>query len=1029
MPGSFRWSGTKLLIFTPDQGTTLPFGTKYTVTIDVTAASVDGKKLAAPYVFSFTTPTVKLLNTDWYRQTGKYDSPAVIILRFSQPVRPEEVVQHVTLKYAPHEKDFSSPSLAQESLDKLRAADPKAQEDFQAKLEKTLLAVKAGTPVEFSLAQDWRKKRYPPSPDMVVLITKGAPPPDSWIQVKVDKGLKGLQGQQTPPKVQSYTVETEAAFFVSGARCTSGCDPEETNFITFRGSVKKRSLLRALKVVDITVPGHEVELKPSEKAKEEPAAGEEGGEGEGYEESPDNNLYFDALGYDLKPARTYAVTVGRDLAAEDGQSLGYTWLGIIENWHSAAFCSFEGGHGVWESSGGTQIPFSARNLKDLKQWVAPLKLDDLMPTVKKLQVAPTKPPEEEGGEPEEDYSFMRFSEAPPVPPVERKLKPEADVILAYGLNLKPDLSPQGTGLVWAALQEGEAIPKAHHEPEERPAASLIQVTNLGINVKDSPANTLIFVTRLDSAQPVEGAQVAIRNLDNKVVWSGLTDKNGLALAPDTDLRDHEHDWRTFWFIVTAEKDGDTAYVCSDWNEGIEHWAFGMRFDINEAKPLLRGAVFADRGVYKLGEEVHLKAVLRSDTAAGMRLLPAGTEVTIAVTDSQGGDIDKRTVKLNDWSAADWSFTLPDDKPMGYYRIKAEVKEQLGDCFGSFLVAAYRRPDFRVDANLGGEDPIAGAVLKGVITARYLFGAPMAKRPVNWTFTKVPIHDVPQAVADRFPEERWAFLRNDDEYEGRESETTLQKSEAALDAKGQVNLDLETDLKAGVPCLYVLEGEVTDVSRQSIAGRSSFKVHPAPWYVGLKQPPFFAEVKDGLDTEVVAASFSGPATAGVKVTVSLVQIQWISVRKAEGNGFYTWDCERKEVEKGHWDVVTASQPGAPAHPAGRRRLLRAQGPGHRREGPLDADDDDLLRAGSRLHGLGALRQQPHRPRAREENLQARRDRPHSHQIPVGEGAGPPHDRARRRQDLQDLRARLHAADRERPAHRSQHSQRLRLRPPG
>ena len=60
VPGRFRWSGTKLLIFTPAKGTTLPFGTKYTVTIDATAASMDGKKLAAPYVFSFTTPTVKL---------------------------------------------------------------------------------------------------------------------------------------------------------------------------------------------------------------------------------------------------------------------------------------------------------------------------------------------------------------------------------------------------------------------------------------------------------------------------------------------------------------------------------------------------------------------------------------------------------------------------------------------------------------------------------------------------------------------------------------------------------------------------------------------------------------------------------------------------------------------------------------------------------------------------------------------------------------------------------------------------------
>ena len=111
------------------------------------------------------------------------------------------------------------------------------------------------------------------------------------------------------------------------------------------------------------------------------------------------------------------------------------------------------------------------------------------------------------------------------------------------------------------------------------------------------------------------------------------------------------------------------------------------------------------------------------------------------------------------------------------------------------------------------------------------------------------------------------------------------------------LDLQTDAKAGEPCVYTLEGEVTDVSRQTIAGRSSFKVHPAPWYVGLKQPPFFAEVKNGLDTEVVAARLQRAATAGVKVNVSLVQVQWNSVRKAEGNGMFTWDCERKEMEAG------------------------------------------------------------------------------------------------------------------------------------
>ena len=49
---------------------------------------------------------------------------------------------------------------------------------------------------------------------------------------------------------------------------------------------------------------------------------------------------------------------------------------------------------------------------------------------------------------------------------------------------------------------------------------------------------------------------------------------------------------------------------------------------SEAEPLLRGTVFSDRGVYKLGEEVHFKAILRRDTPAGIQLIPAGTPVYV-----------------------------------------------------------------------------------------------------------------------------------------------------------------------------------------------------------------------------------------------------------------------------------------------------------------------------------------------------------------------------------------------------------------
>src|SRR5262249_17444857 len=153
----------------------------------------------------------------------------------------------------------------------------------------------------------------------------------------------------------------------------------------------------------------------------------------------------------------------------------------------------------------------------------------------------------------------------------------------------------------------------------RPTATIVQVTNLGITVKDSPQNTLVFVTRLDTGAPVSNAAVSIIRTDNSTAWSGTTGADGIAIAPQTRLRNPRQPYK-FSFIVGAERDGDAAYVGSDWNEGAEPYFFGTQYDVTEADPLLRGTVFSDRGVYKPGEEVHFKAVLRRDTPQGIQTI-------------------------------------------------------------------------------------------------------------------------------------------------------------------------------------------------------------------------------------------------------------------------------------------------------------------------------------------------------------------------------------------------------------------------
>src|SRR5262245_3586915 len=901
--GTFRWSGTTVLIFTPDAKHPLPYATTYQVTIAAGATAASGLKLAKPVTFSFTTPTVRLLRTTWYRRGATVDGRMVLLLRFNQPVRAADVGASLSAALEPHE--WMPPSFSAEEQARLTAIDPQALERFEAKVAATRAIAFASTPVLLRHTDDWDKKTYPQSADLAVFETDSKVLPESWVKLSLDGRLKSAAGPATPGREQSYVVHAERAFFIDGFRCSAECDPDRWNPIRARAPMRVTDFAAAVRATDITLAPSDVR-----KSAAKPSRGD-------IVRDATYQITLEDAGFDAQPpVRKYAVSVRADLRAVDGQVLGYPWLGIVDNWHRSAFTSFGDGHGVWEKDGGTTLPFYARNFRDVWQWAVPIEPGQLMPTLLSLQ---------------DD----RFEAAPPGEGKSRRLPLTADRIQSHGLDLSRALMPGRTGLVWTAVREGESIPKARRaegndrKPQTR--ASIVQVTNLGISVKDSPQNTAVFVTRLDNGSPVEGAKVSIISVRNNVIWSGQTGSDGVALAIGTPLRDPENWWK-FAFVVTAEKDGDIAYVGSNWNEGINPWDFGTGVNLHEASPMLRGSVFTDRGVYRLGEEVRFKAILRQNTPTGIRLLPVGTPVFLTVRDSQNRLIDQRTIKLTAWSSADWTLTLPQDGALGSYSLRAvlesdkprpkkpedrrrELEPSEGsDDFvlyeksvhGSFLVAAYKRPDFRVDVTLKGDKAIAGDALSGNVAARYLFGAAMGQRPITWNFSKTPAYGAPRAITEKFQEDRWIFVGYPDA-EDRSSSGEIRREQAKLGATGALALTLDTRRDAGVPYVYTLEGDVEDVSRQHIANRASVTVHPAPWYIGVRRPSYFVEQKQGLKTEIVAVGLDATPVAGVPVEVKLTQIQWLSVRRAEGNGFYTWDTERKEVPAGSWKLTTGVEP--------------------------------------------------------------------------------------------------------------------------
>ena len=122
IPGSYRWSGTTMLIFTPDPATPVPASTAYNVTIDARTSSDAGHSLGTPYEFSFTTPTVKLTSLRWYRRNDRFDQPVVLVLQFNQRMRPADVLAHTTVRYQAH--DWEHPIVTAEERARMGALEP-----------------------------------------------------------------------------------------------------------------------------------------------------------------------------------------------------------------------------------------------------------------------------------------------------------------------------------------------------------------------------------------------------------------------------------------------------------------------------------------------------------------------------------------------------------------------------------------------------------------------------------------------------------------------------------------------------------------------------------------------------------------------------------------------------------------------------------------------------------------------------------------------------------------------------------------
>ncbi|MBN1641874.1 MAG: Ig-like domain-containing protein [Anaerolineae bacterium] len=438
---------------------------------------------------------------------------------------------------------------------------------------------------------------------------------------------------------------------------------------------------------------------------------------------------------------------------------------------------------------------------------------------------------------------------------------------------------------------------------------LLAVSRSNVVIKRTESSALVWVTDLHSGQPVAGAHVRLIDGGGNVLGEERTDANG-AFTAGFDRRD-------MWTNVYAqvERDGELTIAAGQWNEGISPWEFGLdvRYDSEPATMHF----YTDRPLYRPGQTVYYKGLIRLDDDAQYALPPAGGEVDVTIEDSQGREVYHETLPLSDMGSVYGELTLDEEAALGYYGIRATYQrpafEQSTTSYTQFRVAEYRKPEYQIEVETDLDQYIHGDTIDVTALATYYFGGAVANAAARWAVLS-------QDYAFQWQGAGWYSWR-EWEYSGyRYDEPGFYAGYGRLIAEGAGETDAEGRITFSVPAdiadqtnsqVYTIELTVTDVNGQEVSNRVQVIVHKGEFYIGLSPRSYVAQAGQPTAIDVKVVDLEQAPVAAQDVQVVFMQLNWYNAQKLGVDGRWYWEWEVEETPVYTTSVTTDAEGAAVA----------------------------------------------------------------------------------------------------------------------
>jgi uncharacterized protein YfaS (alpha-2-macroglobulin family) len=263
------------------------------------------------------------------------------------------------------------------------------------------------------------------------------------------------------------------------------------------------------------------------------------------------------------------------------------------------------------------------------------------------------------------------------------------------------------------------------------------VVNTAIIAKMAEDELLVWAIDLATGHPVASTTVVAKGQGLAEGGTRVTDSEGLASFPLTppgaNFPPPEHRLQ-----ITINESGRYGVGTTYWQNGIQTYALGFGFEYYEGPYV--GHIYTERPIYRPGETLEMKGVIRLDDDAQYLLPQSKPGMNLVISDAQGKEALRQEIVLNEFGTFAASFTLPAGADTGDYGMYVEWK--VGDyqfhvTGTSFVVAEFRVPEFEVEVDTLAESYASGDEIAVNLDASFFFGGGVPGALVEWSALSSP----------------------------------------------------------------------------------------------------------------------------------------------------------------------------------------------------------------------------------------------------------------------------------------------------